>query len=288
MVDGDVHPLLGSALRLSQLDARTGFRAPAPHLDGWHLLTEVAGSPMVTACLDELPGTRTGMRNVAAAQLAASLACCLVRPLMAMLHIDHRVPALRPESTHVLQRDGRFHALALDACDIYALPGDPATGHPALHTVTGHDDLDALVARQIHAVLAPVLHTIRAEGRYGLPRLWGAVLDMIGATSLLVARIGGLDQCQVWHRAKHLCALVQELADQPRACHPRPFAVNWSGGEALYTVKGTCCLQYREYGLRAGEGQDGDSYCKTCPFVTEGKRQSQCSNQLEHDMAHAR
>lgn len=282
------HPLVDSAQRLSALDARTALDTETPDADGWMMLSALARRPVIDAILTELPASRRGMRNVAAAQFAASLACCVVRPLMAMLHLDNRVPALRPVAVSVLERDGRFHGLALQPAEVYALPDDPAGPHPALRPVSGPDKLDQLASESIHAALAPVLYTVRLEGRYGLPRLWGAVLDMVGATSLLVARIAGLDQQRAWDRAERLCALVRQLAEQPNADQPRPFAVRWSGGEAVYTVKGTCCLQYREHGLRPREHTDSSAYCKTCPFLCEQQRQQQCRAQAERDMAYER
>lgn len=278
------HPLIASARRLSELDSRTRLAMSGFHGADWFTLSEAGRRSVVEAWLDELPATGCGMRNVAAAQLAAGLACCVVRPLMALLHREGRMPNLRPGEVHIRWSGREFDHLALTPGEVYALPNDPEIEHPSMLVVSTMDELVERAAEILHRVLSPVLHTIRLEGRYGLPLLWGAVLDMIGATSLLVARISRLDQQLVWQQAKQLCALVQERADQPLACHPQPFPVEWSGGAALYTVKGTCCLQYREHGPCKGDRESGSVYCKTCPFLREEARKSECSRQLERDM----
>lgn len=284
----DVHPLVASAARLAGLDARVRFETSVPAGDGWVTLTEAARAENVRARLDALGGWRRGMRGVAAAQLAASLACCVVRPVMALLFVEHRVPDLDGDTTLVQAVDGgRFERLVVLPGTVTALPADPTAGRAEVRTVAGQGELLEVAADLVEGTLSPALRTIRGEGRYGMSQLWGAVLDMIGATSLLTARIGGLDQQQVWSEAQRLCGMVQARAEQPTASNPRPFPVTFSGGEALYTVKGTCCLRYREHGLRAGEapadGSTDTAYCKTCPFLRDDARLTRCSEQMERE-----
>lgn len=290
VTESATHPLVSSASTLAGLDTRVRLGTDVPVGPTWTSLAEAASPELIRGHLDVLGGHRRGMRTVAAAQFDASLACTVVRPLMALLHTEHRVPVLRPEHTYVRAPDGgRFDALALRPGLLTALPSDPAAGHPAVRAVSDMDDLVACAADTIDTALTPVLRTVRIEGRYGLPQLWGAVLDMIGATSLLTARIAGIDQQRAWAHAQRLCQLVQERVEQERACHPRPFSVTWSGGEALYTVKGTCCLRYREHGLRAGDPTPDDAedtaYCKTCPFLRDDTRRLQCRDQMEREAA---
>lgn len=283
-----VHPLLETAGRLARLDTRVRFDTEAPAAGGWVSLADAATPENVRAHLDALGADRRGMRSVAAAQLVAGLACTVVRPLMAMLHVQRRVPALPPEYSYVRAPDGgRFEQLALLGQTLATLPDDPCRDHPAVRTVPGTDELLTEAATAIDAALTPVLRTIRVQGRYGLPQQWGAVFDMIGATSLLSARMAGLDQQRTWRHAQRLCALVRERVEASRACLPRPFPVAWSGGDALYTVKGTCCLRYREHGIRAGEpapdDAGGTAYCKTCPFLCDETRRTECREQMERE-----
>jgi hypothetical protein len=222
------------------------------------------------------------LRNAAAAQFGASLACAVVRPLMAMLHLYESAPVVTPTTAFARRRAGRFRDLCLIPAEMLTTrDGD----HPALRPVADAEDLLRHTADTIVTLLAPSLRALRVEGRFGLNQLWGSVLDMIGATSLLVGRLADLDQTKVWRHAERLCALVQERVDNPRVKYPTPFSVPWHGRDAMFIVKGTCCLQYREYGLRAGEPDDeGKAYCKTCPFLGEQDRIDGCASQLERDL----
>lgn len=279
------HPLLGTAARLSAMDDRIRFSARMPKGDGWVSLGDASARETVAGWLDELPTSGSGMRNVAGARVGLSFACCVVRPLMATLHLEHRVPMLALDSTFIRRAHRQFVEFAVVPTEVYALDGDREIDHPALHPVPDIAQLIEHSARSLYWTLAPVLGAVRAEGRYGLPHLWGGVLDMIGATSLLAARLGGLPQQEVWRRAEQLCSLVYSYSEQRKVRYPTPFAVNYSGGDALFTVKGTCCLQYREHGLRAGEqDEQGTAYCKTCPFLAEDTRVRRCVRTVERDV----
>jgi hypothetical protein len=284
---------VASARRLSELDGRTRFLTRVPSSAGWANLLDVARPEAVDAQLDELGGRRRGMRSVAAAQLAASIACTVVRPVMAMLFVERRVPEASPEMFFVeAPTGGRFERLAVLPGTVTALDTDAAADHPATRAVSDPEALLEAAAEVVDRALSPVLRAIRVEGRYGLAQSWGAVLDMIGATSLLTARLAGLDQRVVWGQAQRLCAMVRQRVEQPKASAPRPFFVEFSGGEALYTVKGTCCLRYREHGLRAGEalsvGAVEAAFCKTCPFLRDDTRRTRCSTQMEHEATRGR
>lgn len=281
----DAHPLVGTARRMCATDLRLAFTTvPSSQSDGWVSLRAAASGPVIRSWLDELPASAKGMRNVAGARVGLSFACLLVRPLMAVLHLEQRVPVLSPDTVFLRRQDGQFVQLAVQPTEMYALGDDPDAGHPATHQVPDMARLIEPMGEQLYTALAPVLSAVRAEGRYGLTNLWGGVLDMIGATSLLSARIGRLPQDLVWRRAEQLCDLVGARTEQRRVRYPTPFEVSYSGGDALFTVKGTCCLQYREHGLRAGEDDDsGKAYCKTCPFLREDTRLRRCANTVERD-----
>jgi hypothetical protein len=281
----EAHPLVGTADRMSATDPRLDFATiTSNEQDGWVSLREAASHKVVRDWLDELPMSSQGMRNVAGARVGLSFACLLVRPLMAVLHMENRVPVLTPDTVLLRRAAGQFVQMAVLPTEMYALPTDPDIEHPRVHRVHDVSRLTERMADELYGALAPVLSTVRAEGRYGLSNLWGGVLDMIGATSLLSARIGRLPQEMVWQRAEQLCDLINERSEQRRVRYPRPFEVSYSGGDALFTVKGTCCLQYREHGLRAGEQDDaGTAYCKTCPFLREDTRLRRCASTVERD-----
>jgi hypothetical protein len=65
---------------------------------------------------------------------------------------------------------------------------------------------------------------------------------------------------------------------------PQPFSVPWSGGEAVFTVKGTCCLRYREHGLRPSDhARDRTAFCHTCPFVDECERRQHFADKMARE-----
>jgi hypothetical protein len=260
------HPMTDMGRRLDGRGPRFGFASPVPSGPGWHSLSEAAADGRLTDWLDECPAAQAGMRNVAAAGTSLKLANCVLRPLLATLHLEHRVPDITAADVFVQRRpDGHFGRLGLRPVPLLA----------------GRAELVSALAERIHGVFSPVLHWIRFEGRYGLRGLWGGVLDMIGAASLVVARQTGLPQGQVWSTTEQLLDDVARRASL-RTSRPRPFSVRYSGGEAMFTVKGTCCLRYREYGLRAGQCADNESaYCHTCPFADEGLRRRHYAEQME-------
>jgi len=259
-------PLAALAERLDRRGPRFGFVCPPPEGPDWYCLADIASTGTITRWLNELPAARAGMRNVAAAGTSLQLANCVVRPLLAMLYLEHAFPDLTAADVYVERgRAGSFGRLALRPTPI----------------LSGKDDLIGPAADRIYDLFSPTLQAIRVDGRYGLRNLWGGVLDMIGAASLLIARTAGLPQQRVWSVTERL---LDELARRAECAggRPQPFTVRYSGGEALFTVKGTCCLRYREHGLRAGEQPANDeAYCHTCPFADDDLRRRHYADQLE-------
>lgn len=252
------------AARLDARGPRFGFACPPPPGPGWHRLADV-DAKLVGRWLNELPATQAGLRNVAAAGTALRLANCIVRPLMAMLHIERQFPDITPADAYVQRIDGGFGRLALRPIPL--LRGQPE-----------------VVAERLYGLFLPVLQAIRADGKYGMRGLWGGLLDMIGAASLLVARTAGLPQHDVWAVTERVLDAIAGRAQCPG--RPQPFTVCYSGGEALFTVKSTCCLRYREHGLRAGEQADSnEAYCHTCPFADDGLRRRHYAEQMERKLA---
>jgi hypothetical protein len=248
------------AARLDARGPRFGFVCPPPADPGWRRLADVDAT-LIGRWLDELPAAQAGMRNVAAAGTALRLANCVVRPLMATLHLERQFPDLTSADVYVERLPGGFGRLALRPTAL--LPGQPE-----------------VAAERLYGLFLPVLRAIRVDGKYGLRGLWGGVLDMIGAASLLVARTVGLPQQEVWATTERVLDAIAKHAHCK--VRPQPFTVCYSGGEALFTVKSTCCLRYREHGLRAGEQSDNnDAYCHTCPFADDDLRRRHYAEQME-------
>jgi hypothetical protein len=248
------------AARLDARGPRFGFVCPPPADPGWYRLADIDAA-MIGSWLDELPAAQAGLRNVAAAGTALRLANCIVRPMMATLHIERQFPDSTPADVYVERLGGGFGRLALRATPL--LPGQPE-----------------LAAERLYGLFLPVLRAIRVDGKYGMRGLWGGVLDMIGAASLLVARTAGLPQRDVWATTERLLDGIATRAHCKG--RPQPFSVCYSGGEAMFTVKSTCCLRYREHGLRAGEQPDNnEAYCHTCPFADDELRRRHYAEQME-------
>jgi hypothetical protein len=182
---------------------------------------------------------------------------------MALLHLENNVPV----ATFWVHREGAaFTALAIDATSYERARLDRS-------------------ADQLCTVFTPIFADLRAIGRYGRAPMWGGLLDMVGATSMLAARIGNVSRPQTWQRVEILSSLIEERIRpiKPKRPHCTPIALT-SGGHEPITVKGTCCLKYREHGLRVGLGTDSPAYCKTCPHIPDGVRQDRCLPGIEHDL----
>lgn len=255
---------LGDAAdRLSRLDARLAFHLGRPSGPGWVALAE-ADQPTLAHWIEETAQARGCASNVATARVALNLAARVVRPLMALLHLENRVPTGAQFWVH--REDAAFTALAIDS------------------TRYEQARLDHCAA-QLCAIFTPIYQDLRATGRYGRGPMWGGLLDMVGATSMLAARVGDVSRPRTWQRVETLSCLIEERIRPVRPKRPRctPIALP-SGGREPITVKGTCCLKYREHGLRVGLGTDSTAYCKTCPHIPDGVRQDRCLPGIERDL----
>ncbi|HVX46047.1 MAG TPA: hypothetical protein VHC49_19310 [Mycobacteriales bacterium] len=261
------HPTAVLARKVAESPAGMHFRVGRPQEPNWFALAEIAQRPLLDQWLDQLPAARAGLRNVAAANIALKLTMCLARPLMVALHAERRFPALTGADVFVhRQSDGRFDELALAETSVWAVRPEPG------EVPVGAAELIAIAADCIFGVLGPVLEALRSSGRYGLKGLWGGTQDMLGATSLLVARRADLPQWIVWRDVEALLDQLSERVSHAKV-RPQPFSVPCSRGEAVFTVKGTCCLRYREQGLRPSDhARAASAFCHTCPFVDEGTR----------------
>lgn len=122
-------------------------------------------------------------------------------------------------------------------------------------------EVDALAARGLVAVAAPVVAAVRAAGGVGPRTLWGYVLDTTHLTMLGLARQLGDDRTAAWRRAEQLAEAVH-AAGAPRMS--RPELVRFGGQhDDVWGVRGACCLDFRdrEHGM-----------CLTCPVLDPAER----------------
>lgn len=139
------------------------------------------------------------------------------------------------------------------------------------------DDVLAAAGSHVAELTAPIVDLVCASLPVGPVAVWGTVADAISGYALSIAREHGLDELETWRR----CAvLVDAIAvHAPRLRHrPRPFPVTWSGGTALFQVRGTCCLHHRTC---ESPDPDGDGYCATCPLRTDESRTRRLRRHLE-------
>jgi hypothetical protein len=284
------HPLRDTARRLTEFDRRTafGFGAPdaaAPGCGRWLSVAELAEAGNVTAWLARMPADRQGMRNVATARLGAGVACAVVRPMMAALHLESRVPMLAPEKVWLARSGPEIVGTRIAPEKTLVLPQDPEVDDPRLMPAGGLDELLVRESASLATTFAPLVTALRGQGRFGTEKLWGCVLDMVGATSMLVARLAGLDQPEIWRRAARLNELLAAATEGGKVPRPTPFPVPAPRGDELFTTKGTCCLQFREYGARIRDDpSNAVAFCKTCPLLAPDTRQRNCAQAIAGDV----
>jgi hypothetical protein len=283
--DTPAHPLRSTARRLTEFDRRTALGFGAPDSEGWLSLTELGKAANVADWLAAMPAGKQGMRNVAAARLGAGAACAVVRPLMAALHLENRVPVLSPERVWLARSGSEIVGTRIATDETLVLPDDPQVGDPRLVRATSTDELLTAESNSLVATFAPLVTALRAEGRFGTEKLWGCVLDMVGATSMLVSRLAGLEQAETWRRAARLNELLAAGTEGGKVPRPSPFPVPAPRGDELFTTKGTCCLQFREYGARVDDDPaSAVAFCKTCPLVAADVRRRSCAQALAGDV----
>jgi hypothetical protein len=279
------HPLRDTARRLTEFDRRTTVGFGVPEGGGWLSLGELATAENITGWLAIMPADRQGMRHVAAARLGAGVACAVVRPLMAALHLESRVPLLSPENVWLARSGSEIVGTRIASGTTLVLPDDPQADDARLTRVGDADELLTAESASLVSSFAPLVTALRAEARFGTEKLWGCVLDMVGATSMLVARLAGLDQAATWRRAARLNELLAAATEGGKVARPSPFAVPAPRGDELFTTKGTCCLQFREYGARVRDDESSAvAFCKTCPLVAPDVRRRNCAQALAGDV----
>ncbi|WP_026875899.1 hypothetical protein [Jiangella gansuensis] len=249
-----VHDTFGFATAVG--DAPAGRPAEPATVDGgWTRLAEAVADPgVVVHWLDRLTHATSGHRNLAASYLVLRLTGCVATPLIAAYLLERRGLPLDPSTAYVHAAQDQFDVLAITAgqIDDDVSPGD--------------------VAERLHAVLAPVIETVARNARYGVRSMWSSVADRLGGPTVLAANLGGLDPADAWRRTQEITDRLTDLGAPVRR-RPRLIEVPWSGGVAVTSVKGTCCLKYVEDDLRPRDAaHQPAAFCGGCPYVDDDVR----------------
>ena len=272
-------PLAATVARLRQVDDYLVAEVGPPEGPGWYALDRVVSGGHLDAWLDDLVRHKDGQRDVAGAYLGAWLTGALVRVPVSSLVLERRVPHLGASGLWLHRHDeGWFDRVAFASAPLNVLAHDPEADHA---DVVVQPDQATLVERYAEALvetLSPVLEGVRRRTPYGLRGLWGAVADEVTGTALQVARQTSTDGWAAWTLSQAVLDHVAARQTHLRR-RPTPFPVSWTGGDALFQVKGTCCLYYKTHD--GPLDPDGDSYCTTCPFRYDDTRLSLLRRHLE-------
>lgn len=176
--------------------------------------------------------------------------------------------------------DGWFDGVAVPGAPVAVLVDDFRVPQGGVEVVVERESLLALVAQRVLGIGA-VFATIHADCPIGLPALWGGLADAVAAQALWLARLLDADREAAWRDAH---TIIERLAGAQPLLRQRPqrFPVDYSGGQELFKVSGTCCLYYRT--IEAPDA-DGDGYCATCPLRTDTSRTRRLRAHLEDQLA---
>lgn len=282
MLDRGLGPVADA---LDQVVARTGVayvtvEIGRPTGEGWLRIDTPEDHALEQLATD---ARREGAdaRDYVGATIAARVGEAAITAAWPALLLTRRLPDLRrfPLTVHPHHPEGWFDRIAIGGDHCFVLPDDPAADHPDSTVV---DDVSALHARFVEDLVAyvrPWFAAVRARAPFGLRGMWGQLADDISGTALATARTAGLDAEAAWTEGgtviDRLAAAVPELK-----VRPRPFPVHWSGGEAMFQVRGTCCLWYKTV---SGRNAGADGYCSSCPLRDDDSRHASLASWIEEE-----
>ncbi|PSL03652.1 ferric iron reductase FhuF-like transporter [Haloactinopolyspora alba] len=268
--------LVAVAHELGRVHDTFAFTPAAPDGDGWVALSAVTEA-QVGAWLDRLTAAAGGHRTVAASYLVLRLTGSVATPLMAAYLLQGRGLPIDDEHAAVRLDGEQFDRLALPAGAVEVGPDDPVrdsrdvTGRPG-PVPLDHDALAELIAVRLHTVLTPVIEAATRLARYSRANMWSAVADRLAGPAVLAANLGGLDPHECWRRTHGVVDRLAALGAPVRR-RPRLLEIPWTGGTAVSTVKGTCCLKYLEQDLHPRDAaQRPQEFCGGCPYVGDDVR----------------
>lgn len=190
------------------------------------------------------------------------------RPLpdVARANLSVRWHEAKPWIARVAVHRPRGHVLAAGA------------GHPDAVAVPTVRDLHGQLVSVVVDAVTPWFGAIRARAPFDRRGMWRQVADAVCSTALRTARAVALDHQPAWDEGQAIVDLVAESVPELRA-RPRLVPVRWRGGDALWHVKGTCCLRYTAF-----DDPDpcGEGYCVTCPLRPGDVRLERLRRWLEY------
>ena len=270
-------PVAATFARLRQLDEHLDAEVGPPEGAGWYSLDTMVSGGDLGSWLEQLARDHDGQRDVAGAYLGSGLAGAVVTVPVSALTAERRVPHLGA-GLWLHRHDERwFDRVSYSSVEVDVLADDPEAEHPDAVVVADQATLAERFAQSLVETLTPLIEAVRRRTPYGLRGLWGAVADEVTGAALRVARQTRTDGWAAWTLSQ--AVLDHVAASQTHLRRPTPFPVSWAGGEALFQVKGTCCLYYKT--CDGPLDADGDSYCTTCPFRDHDNRLSRLRHHLE-------
>lgn len=261
--DDAMSPLEASLGRLGAGDVDTRYVAGVPAEVGWVLLADaIADDSHFDRWFEAARANAAGSDAVGASFLASWLAGVIVGPVTRAIIRERRAWSVAAGDLLVHPHpDGWFDGMAVRVPKVRMLPGDPDSKHGDAVVV---DDLAVLrgsVAGELAATLAMIFGAIRRRARLGQPAMWGGVADGAAFAAVSDAVAQGADPEAALVEAMSLVEAIAARAPLPRV-RPSLARIEWSGGVAHETVRGTCCLWYR---TQVDPDPSGEGYCDSCP-----------------------
>lgn len=247
----------------------------------------VAFAALVDGALDDVfeAGNRTGDRrpDYLGASVPATLVEALLSAALPPLLVERRLPDVRPSNiaARLHAEHFWFDAITLRSTRCTVLDSDPADGDPDVETVADVAGLHHQLADVLVEAGTAWFPAVRKRAPFGRRGMWGQLADEVHGIALWTARSTGLDQRTVWAEAEAIVDAIAVRVPELRV-RPRPFPVAWSGGEALWQVKGTCCLWYTT--VPESEREDA-SYCTACPLIGDEGRHERLRDWTESQAA---
>lgn len=255
-----------------------------PDAEGWLRLDATTGAGMDGLFAAAQRGEQRRPDYVGAS-VAAALVDVLTSTAIPPLLVERRLPDVSAANLSVRLHDAQlwFEQVALDEPTCWALPGDRDFQHPTVEPVADLDELHRRLAGVLVERATRWFDDVRARAPFGRRGMWGQLADDVCGSALWTAREVGLDPRAAWAEANAIIDVVAAAVPELRV-RPRLFPVQWSGGESIWQVKGTCCLWYT---TAAEPDTLGDGFCTSCPLRPDDIRHDRLVEWLETQAATA-
>lgn len=230
--------------RFEHLSATCG---PAP--DGWRRSSDTISDPVaVCELLDQACQIyKMDDRQVAASFLVLGYFWHPMVVAIACYLLDQRAPDLSPGALAVHLRGG----VTFTSPRCWALPGDPAAGHPDVTVVSDLDALRAQIVGQLEQHAAPLFATLRSVAPYGVPAMRTNYTDRLASAVLWLAE--QLDDLDI--ARGEVPAFVSLASPKSRS---GVIEIEHEGRSGVFLRRGGCCLNYR---------LPGRDKCDTCCLI---------------------